>query len=78
MPALHVQVNTGSVEVSCLLDTGSMVSTVTESFFYQHFAFWGPEKLQVCSWLELRPYWPLRARSQALWHGPVLLWGVGG
>lgn len=44
----------GGVEVPCLVDTGSMVSTVTESFFRQHFEPWGMDRLQSCQWLELR------------------------
>lgn len=37
-----------------MLDTGSMVSTITESFFIQHFQSWGQERLQSCRWLQLR------------------------
>ncbi|KAG1952465.1 interleukin-1 receptor accessory protein-like 1-A [Pimephales promelas] len=44
----------GGVEVPCLVDTGSMVSTVTESFFLQQFEPWGQERLQSCHWLQLR------------------------
>ena len=44
----------GGVKVPCLVDTGSMVSTVRESFFRQHFATWGQEKLQSCHWLRLQ------------------------
>lgn len=40
--------------VPCLVDTGSMVSTVTESFFHQHFEPWGEERLQACHWLQLK------------------------
>lgn len=40
----------GGVRVSCLLDTGSMVSTVAESFFFQHFN----EQLHSCKWLQLK------------------------
>ena len=43
----------GGVQVPCLVDTGSMVSTITESFFLQHFEPWGLEKLQSCNWLRL-------------------------
>ena len=43
----------GGVEVSCLVDTGSMVSTITESFFVKHFEPWGSEKLHSCNWLRL-------------------------
>ncbi|CAI5649652.1 unnamed protein product [Oreochromis niloticus] len=42
------------VTVPCLVDTGSMVSTITESFFLTHFAPWGQERLQSCHWLQLR------------------------
>lgn len=45
-----VAVRVGGVVVSCLLDTGSMVSTLVESFFVQHFK----DKLQQCKWLQLR------------------------
>ncbi|CAI5669158.1 unnamed protein product, partial [Oreochromis niloticus] len=41
------------VTVPCLVDTGSMVSTITESFFLMHFAPWGQERLQSCHWLQL-------------------------
>lgn len=44
-----VTVSLGGVEVKCLLDTGSMVTTITESFFASHFK----EKLTSCHWLEL-------------------------
>lgn len=44
----------GGVNVPCLVDTGSMVSTVTESFFLQHFEPLVREKLQSCHWLQLR------------------------
>lgn len=44
----------GGVGVPCLVDSGSMVSTVTESFFVQHFEPWGLEKLHSCNWLRLR------------------------
>lgn len=49
-----IDVSIGGVNVSCLLDTGSMVSTVTESFFLQQFEPWGLERLQSCHWLQLR------------------------
>lgn len=45
-----VAVRVGGVIVNCLLDTGSMVSTILESFFLQHFK----EDLQHCHWLQLR------------------------
>lgn len=40
--------------MSCLVDTGSMVSTITESFFLEQFAPWGYDRLQSCHWLQLR------------------------
>ena len=43
----------GGVSVPCLVGTGSMVSTVTESFFVKHFEPWGPDKLRSCNWLRL-------------------------
>lgn len=42
------------VNVPCLVDTGVMVSTVTESFFYHQFEAWDQEELESCHWLELR------------------------
>ncbi len=44
----------GNVSVPCLVDTGSMVSTITESFFQEHFATWDHDRLQSCNWLRLR------------------------
>lgn len=38
----------------CLLDTGSMVSTVTEKFFVEHYQSLGEEKLQQRTWLQLK------------------------
>uniref|UniRef100_A0A1A8HG02 Gypsy retrotransposon integrase-like protein 1 n=1 Tax=Nothobranchius korthausae TaxID=1143690 RepID=A0A1A8HG02_9TELE len=49
-----VDVTMGGVQVPCLLDTGSMVSTISESFFYQHFEPWGADKLRSCHWLRLK------------------------
>ncbi|XP_060780518.1 uncharacterized protein LOC132888512 [Neoarius graeffei] len=51
-PTLDVVI--GGVSVPCLLDTGSMVSTVTESFFLRQFKPWGQERLQSCHWLQLK------------------------
>lgn len=52
-PCPNIDVLIGGVAVSCLLDSGSMVSTIPESFFLKHFASWGPERLQSCNWLQL-------------------------
>nr|XP_055035571.1 uncharacterized protein LOC129423357 [Misgurnus anguillicaudatus] len=49
-----VTVHMGGVEISCLLDTGSMVTTVTESFFENHFQQLGVDVLKKCSWLQLK------------------------
>lgn len=53
-PCPHLDVLMGGVTVPCLLDSGSMVSTVTESFFIEHFKPWGQERLLSCNWLQLR------------------------
>ena len=50
----HLDVEMGGVKVPCLVDTGSMVSTISESFFRQHLEPWGQERLRSCHWLELR------------------------
>ena len=47
----HVDVSMGGVMVPSLVDTGSMVSCVSESFFHQYFELWGQERLQSCHWL---------------------------
>ena len=48
-----VTVTMGGIDVSSLLDTGSQVSTVTESFFRQNIA---PDdsELASCHWLKLK------------------------
>lgn len=43
-------VTMGAVNVVCLVDTGSMVSTVTE-ISHQNFELWGQEKLYSWRWL---------------------------
>ena len=50
----NLSVSMGGVTVSCLVDTGSMVSTITESLFRQQFETWGQERLKSCHWLQLR------------------------
>lgn len=50
----HLLVLMGGVHVPCLIDTGSMVSTITASFFAAHFEPLGQECLQSCHWLQLR------------------------
>ncbi|KAL0198417.1 hypothetical protein M9458_006957, partial [Cirrhinus mrigala] len=47
-------VSIGGVSVACLIDTGSMVSTITESCFLKNFKPWGQERLKLCQWLQLR------------------------
>lgn len=44
----------GGVSVSCLIDTGSVVSTITESCFREHFKPWGQDRLKICHWLQIR------------------------
>ena len=46
---LTVGVLLGEIPVRCLLDTGSNVFTITESFFEQHFR----PTLKTCEWLAL-------------------------
>jgi hypothetical protein len=41
------------VDVPCLVDTGSMVST-TEGFFKEHFQSQVQGNLQACGWLRLK------------------------
>lgn len=50
----HLVVSIGGVLLPCLVDTGSMVSTITESCFRQHFEPLGQEQLRSCQWLQLR------------------------
>ena len=50
----NVDVLIGGVTVPCLIDTGSMVSTVTEDFFLRQFEPWGQERLQSCHWLQFK------------------------
>lgn len=50
----NMDVSIGGVSVSCLVDTGSMVSTITESLFMAQFAPWGQDCLRSCNWLQLR------------------------
>ena len=49
-----MEVGMGDVVVPCLLDTGSMVTTITETFFKQYFQSQGVEQLQQCKWLQLK------------------------
>ncbi len=48
-----VNVKMNGVNVVCLLDSGSMVTTITESFFLSHFANKGTRGLRDCNWLGL-------------------------
>lgn len=50
----HLVVTIGGVSVPCLIDTGSMVSTITESCFRLRFEPWGQDRLQSCHWLQLK------------------------
>ena len=47
------KVKMGGVEVTCLLDTGSMVTTVTEGFFRKHICPTGDVE-STSSWLKLK------------------------
>lgn len=44
----------GGVNVPCLVDTGSMVSTIMESCFLRNFGSRGQDRLRSCHWLQLR------------------------
>ena len=44
----------GGVPLSCLWDTGSNVSVITESFFKEHLEGMGKAALKECGWLSLR------------------------
>lgn len=50
----HLDVSIGGVLIPCLIDTGFMVSTVTETFFVRHFEAQGLDRLRSCQWLQLR------------------------
>lgn len=50
----HVDMDMEGVKVHCLVDTDSVGSTITESFFHQHFELWGQEHLQSCHCLRFR------------------------
>ncbi|XP_073720501.1 uncharacterized protein [Misgurnus anguillicaudatus] len=44
----------GGVCVPSMIDTGSMVTLITESFFKEHFECKGKDVLQECGWLTLK------------------------
>lgn len=49
-PVLCVEM--GGIRVPCLIDKGSMVTTITESFFHEHF---NHVQKKDCRWLGLKP-----------------------
>lgn len=49
-----VDVKMGGVMVTCLVDTGSMVSTITETLFKEHFQLLGQDQLRSFGWLQLK------------------------
>lgn len=49
----QVNIRVLGVEVSCLLDTGSQVSTISESFFRQHLGGDDEDMLSTAGWLKL-------------------------
>lgn len=49
-PSPQIVVKLAGVSVTCILDTGSMVFSISESFFQQNFQ----DQLRSCHWLELR------------------------
>ena len=48
-----VEIKMGEIVVPSLLDSGSMVTTITE-FFYEHFGHLTDTQLRDCAWLDLR------------------------
>lgn len=48
-----VDLRIGGVSVSCLLDTGSQVSTITEHFFKEHLAGEVDDMLSTSGWLKI-------------------------
>lgn len=51
---LLVEVKMGEFVVPSLLHTGSMVTTITKSFFKDHFGNLTDDQLCDCAWLDLR------------------------
>ena len=49
-----MEVSMGGVSVQSLIDTGSMVTTITESYFNAHFAPLRDGDLKNCEWLGLK------------------------
>ncbi|KAL0161724.1 hypothetical protein M9458_045449, partial [Cirrhinus mrigala] len=49
----QIDIKVLGVEVSCLLDTGSQVSTISESFFRQHLGGDDEDMLSTTGWLKL-------------------------
>ena len=50
----HLDVRIGEVLAPGLVDTGSMVSTLVESFFLKNFVPLGQDRRRICQWLQLR------------------------
>lgn len=53
-PTPVMDVFMGGVCVPSMIDTGSMVTLITESFFKEHFECKGKDVLQECGWLTLK------------------------
>ncbi|KAL0154049.1 hypothetical protein M9458_050649 [Cirrhinus mrigala] len=49
-----VEITIGGVTVACLLDTGSMVTTITQQFYEQYLQPQLQFQLQPCQWLKLK------------------------
>ncbi|KAI2654721.1 Retrovirus-related Pol polyprotein from transposon 17.6 [Labeo rohita] len=49
-----VEITIGGVTVACLLDTGSMVTTITQQFYKQYLQPQLQFQLQPCQWLKLK------------------------
>ncbi|XP_056118703.1 uncharacterized protein LOC130096084 [Rhinichthys klamathensis goyatoka] len=68
-------VKMGGIPVPCLIDTGSMVSTITESCFRLRFEPWGQDRLQSCHWLQLKAANGLEIPYIGYWEVDIELCG---
>ena len=50
----HVKAKFGGKEINCLIDTGSMVSTMSETFFNQHLKSTCSDPVDTTSWLVVK------------------------
>ena len=60
------------VNVQCILDSGSEVSTITEEFFNKHFKSKGQDLLSASGWLTLTAANGLKFLTLAIWNLTLL------